>query len=477
MSNHIAHAPIRTNDVLPVPSHPTGTKSALVAHLSVLLAVLLWAWAAPAQQGTWAAGFDHATTGPAAQNVFTQPFQGTDYEAPAAPYEWGAPMYGGRFHAVHMAVIPKGPHQGKVLVWDVLPVILRPNRTLEPQGRFWACQAWSVVDPDTQQFWNYLLPLQPVVGSGPFDENTIEVADLFCTGHAWSQHGDLVVAGGTTADFDGTTTPPTPVGVRSAKFLFLFDPSAASQPFPGQPPVTSLYPSPHVGRWLQYLGATGGLLVDRFYPTVTLSQKITTRNGLDDEIVIISGGSDPLNPSPPGDPRNNYECYVVRASGSPLGFLTPDPDPTPQTVLPGPSTPGVTQGLEWFAEYPRWHLLSTGTVFLSGPVPLSSQVDLRTSTPRTWDIATGRSGGALLHRHDGASLFFARLNAGAQQDVVVRLGGNEGDIATDTAEFVWRASTAHRGRRCQIPAEPERRFRGDRAPTSTRSCSPMRPSW
>jgi hypothetical protein len=145
-----------------------------------------------------------------------------------------------------------------------VPVLLRPNTTLEPQARWWSFQAWSVIDPKgpAVAFLNYLLPLAPIPPPSPLvDATQVIVADLFCTGHAWSQEGDFVVAGGATAVMDGTGVLPVPLQVTGAKFLFLFDPAQPSQPFPGQ--STALYGG-HAGQWKEF---TNGLLRDRFYPT------------------------------------------------------------------------------------------------------------------------------------------------------------------------------------------------------------------
>src|SRR5262245_8446051 len=66
-----------------------------------------------------------------------------------------------RLNFVHMALIPKGPHQGHVLVWD-----LRGPQGPGPWEQRWAIV--DVADPLAPVFWNDELPLPD--GRG----------DLFC---------------------------------------------------------------------------------------------------------------------------------------------------------------------------------------------------------------------------------------------------------------------------------------------------------
>lgn len=396
--------------------------------------------------GSWESGFDHgldSATG--ALNDYLQPFSGPGFEPPPVPPKIGEnasqPYYWGQgltveqlsvFNAIHMALIPKGPHQGKVLVWGGWhPVLLRASTSVDPLNRQWWCQAWSIIDPDTQSFLNFLLPLMPREILPP--TATVEtVATLFCSGHAWTQEGDLVVAGGGS----GLMPVPAPVPLfgsqpMGAKFLFLFDPALPSQSFGAS---SSLY----VGQTGGWLAPTFELLVDRFYPTVTLTQRLT-RNGLNNEIVVIAGGSNPV-----GTPIHDYETYVVRGIGLPSPFLGQDPDPnTPSPVVllgphgPGSTTPGPDEELY---EYPRLHVIGDNTLFKSGPKPLGAKVDqnaLATQLPsgefeRAWDITVGRNQPGWQHeRDDGASLLLSANGS----DLVVRLGG-AADLngATDTAE-------------------------------------------
>lgn len=425
------------------------------ASRSLSLSLSLWvvcACVAPLHAqggGSWSDGFDHATTGPAALNDYLSPFSGQPgYVAPPSSGWWSWGYYferEGKYQPVHMALIPKGPHQGKVLIWDEWPVILNPGTNLDPQDRFWYCQTWSIVDPSDPsdpKFLNYLLPLGPAsLPGGNVDQTQVEIESLICAGHAWSQHGDLVVAGGTRATIDAVAYPPgyptSVINAEAPKFLFLFDPARASQQFPGQLSTTSLYAA-HVG-WWQAAPPTDELLVGRWYPTVTLSQVLSRINPpTGGEVVIVSGGNDFLT----GEALNTYESYVVRRSNDPLPFLSRDPDHTiaPATSphpLPGPIVTSSEPRDQLLGEYARLHVLSNGDTFLSGYAKRSAAINLDEplAQPRTWDQGVGQNATSWNDwRRDGASVFFGRVDT--LQDVVVRLGGQGVSGApTDTVEF------------------------------------------
>lgn len=392
-------------------------------NAALLSASLTCGWRVCAQglQGSWSDTFDHSTVAPTGTD-FAAPFRGPGFVPPPASglFSWG--FYssgGGAFQPVHMALIPKGPHQGKLLVWDEWPVVVRASSALEPTNRHWSCQAWAIVDPApvSPRFRNFLLP---TVAFGPKDGSPHVLAgapfdSIVCAGHAWSQEGDLIVAGGEKGEIDALTNPPLISNFEITKTLAVFDPVAPSQSF-GH--ACSLYLG-EVGAW-QWL-RNQELLVGRWYPTVTLSQRLT-RNGLDNEVVVVAGGADFAT----NQVLNTYESFVVRGSNSPAGYLARDPDhgPTPQ-VMPGP---GGTLSLDYreiLGLYPRLHLLSTGDIFVSGYGTDASAFSMNTPlASRTWNRQVGRVGSAWhASRENGGSVFYARAFGGALQDVVVRLGG------------------------------------------------------
>ena len=211
--------------------------------------------------GSWEVGFDHSITGPAATD-FLAPFSGnTNFVAPAPSggvvpmFGWGwetAPHPAGQFNAVHMALIPKGAtkNRGKVLLWNRYPVVFRPGTQFDPTNDYWVFQAWSILDTNpgaVQKFQNFVLPIErfgpnPPPQTVPTSPVTLLIADLFCAGHAWSQHGDLVIAGGAKFDmtYDPSRQEPFVMGPdHGAKHLFLFDPEQA----------TPLYSQPQQQKW------------------------------------------------------------------------------------------------------------------------------------------------------------------------------------------------------------------------------------
>ena len=105
------------------------------------------------------------------------------------------------FNAVHMALIPKGPYRGMVIVWNRDERILSsqaPPGLSQTAGSWVAYQPYAIVDPADVplggiRYRNFLLPI------GEFSSTTLPTyaQDLFCSGHAWSPFGDLIIVGGT----------------------------------------------------------------------------------------------------------------------------------------------------------------------------------------------------------------------------------------------------------------------------------------
>jgi hypothetical protein len=225
--------------------------------------------------------------------------------------------------------------------------------------------------------------------------------------------------------------PPGGVDL-GVKYLYLFDPTQPHAAFPGS--AQALYPG--VGFW-QAAAAINSLVSSRYYPSVTLTHRLTRLGGATTgtETVVVSGGNDYNNVQPNpglGDPRNTFEIFTVRESTN-ANFVQRDPllqgaNPVPFEG-PGQTTASFT---DWLEIYPRLHLLSDGKVFLSGQVMLGAKGD--PETPATavgqWDTTVGRSGLSYAsHRDYGTLVFFGRI--GALRDVVVRLCGH----GTDTAEY------------------------------------------
>lgn len=130
------------------------------------------------------------------------------------------------FNAIHAALIPKGPHRGKVAVFNAEAFVATcPALGSTP----WSFQAWAIIDPSPSaevRCLNFVLPLSPsgnlpirfgerlandpsaplfqasTIGGTyyPAGVNVTATAwpNFFCIGHTWTPSGDLVVAGGSS---------------------------------------------------------------------------------------------------------------------------------------------------------------------------------------------------------------------------------------------------------------------------------------
>ncbi|MBL8730229.1 MAG: DUF1929 domain-containing protein [Planctomycetes bacterium] len=381
---------------------------------------------------------------------------GADYQ-PGGFFGWGdwleptQPQIAGKFNAIHMSLIPKGPYRGHVLVWNRYPVYVDVGSTYSSGtggSRYWACQAWSIVNPDDNapapRFRNFLLPMTPAGNVAPTLGMMLQAGALFCSGHAWSPAGELVVAGGD----EFTWVPPnTLTQAVGAKWLFLWDPSQASAPFPFGGATAPLYPG-EVGAWLVAPFPNDRLAVTRYYPTVMMTHRLS-RLGNVVETMLVAGGSDPANPGilPGGpSPMNTYESYIVRANGSAAPFL--QQDLVAGATVPVYRGPGSSSAweLDWFIEYPRINLLTDGSIFLSGWAPQGARWNPEYPYPASapfpptglsaFDYTVGSATTSVWNdtRRYGSSVFLARY--GAFNDVVVRLcGGTYGPAMTASSEF------------------------------------------
>ncbi|MGE3174756.1 MAG: galactose oxidase-like domain-containing protein [Planctomycetota bacterium] len=268
---------------------------------STLVAVCLSgaAVAQAAPLGSWAAPFDHEVN-----------TANTNQLAIPITHLWPP-----RFNAIHMALVPVGPHRGRVLVWDKAEVALRPY------------QRWSIVDPTwapgcgRPRFRNFFLSMPQAAQTG----------DLFCAGHAWLRDGRLFVAGGTAL------YPLGPQGYFGAALCYQFAPDVYD---PANGDHGSWYREPD-------------LATTRWYPTVTVNA---------DDSVTIAGGSDN------GAYHGDYEQYRRSGVGASWGQSPPPPMVFDQRTQGG-GNPRVYAGPpapSGFGDYPRLHLLSSGELFCSG---------------------------------------------------------------------------------------------------------------
>jgi hypothetical protein len=403
------------------------------------LAVLASAPSVARAQGSWGVPFNHETIngplGTANPNPNATdhliPFGG--HQNPNINYYYHAPTgvtfdWLQRLNAVHMCLIPKGPHRGKVVVWGAAiglngaPVLARAPGFGPAIGAndYWACSAWSIVDPSpapgSPRFRNFLLPIETFTAPS-VTTTSFHAASLFCAGHAWSPHGDLVVAGGTRY---GVPTLQGPV------LTFAFNPSASVRGWPPLGGGAPLYPG-EVGLW----EPGPDLQFGRFYPTVTVTHQLSrlgTASQPPREVAVVSGGSiDDASPDPVVNHTwNSYEALVIGTQPASLtnSRLTTD-SVGGVSVWPGPGTPGNPPPVEedWLEDYPRMHLLSTGELFFSGYAPRWAKVD-HDLAPGVWIRQVNPPWSSTpwqFPRHDDSSILYP--NVGGLKDMVVRLGG------------------------------------------------------
>jgi hypothetical protein len=216
----------------------------------------------------------------------------------------GFPVWLARFNTVHLSLIPKGPHRGKVIAFDVF------SDPTEPQWK----QRWSIVDVESggaPEFLNGLLSLPAWQG------------DFFCSGHAWTADGTLFVAGGTSKYPNTSRHPSGPGKFVGGRLVYIWDPTAGP-----------------MGTWVRQTD----LVSNRWYPTVLR---------LSDGRLIVAGGTKATQLDAFND--NDYEVFQPSSPTSGTWELN-----GASRLFPGPG------GFGPFSIYPRLFQLSTGDQFMSG---------------------------------------------------------------------------------------------------------------
>lgn len=349
-----------------------------------------------------------------------------------------------RFNAAHIAVIPKGPHRGKVMTWDIRADASTPE---------WK-QRWSIVDPAAPggpTFLNYELTM-------PADEG-----DLFCAGLAWTSAGDLLVVGGTT-NYPALVAQPsrTPTSGSTSNLV------ATGSCSGGQgccttrgPSGTSTLPgcggcgdgcgcgclgsdgNGYLGGKLTYLWSPDDLVwhrqadmaLDRWYPTAL---------NLADGTLIVAGGV--AGGTTGIDATNNYEAFVLTGTNPPSG--------TWQASTNGQLFAGPRQYPSILYIYPRLHALTTGEVFMAGMSTYSVKLD-HDGAPGVW--LPGEKAYYGLRVYGSATLMpYVPDALGNYEDEVLILGGlgldfpttgvrsrATGSSATDSGSILGGPFTSH----------------------------------
>lgn len=331
----------RTFSVLEVPLISIGWLGAIATALAGQAPV------DPCDVGAWEAPFNHGGV-PMTAPCGTQPIPG-----------WPS-----TFEAIHMALIPKGAHQGHVLVWDYIDYIGRGTG----QGETRVIR-YSIIDPDpaTRQFWNFWHCLAPDLG------------DLFCAGQAWNAKGDLVIAGGTTSHAPHNNM----FQWGGAKFLYVWEPPAVLGTG---------------GTW--HFDASKLLDAERWYPSVVMLGP--DPNTDEDKLAVLGGTHN-------NQDVNSYQV-LREVPGFALGVWESN---GPTNTFAGPSIPNAELG-----DYARVHYLSTREMITAG-FPVEAAKTDHFTFPHTWSGPWTMSN----KRIYGSSVSFPISPGGGMKDTIVAMGG------------------------------------------------------
>lgn len=343
--------------------------------------------------------------------------------------QWGFPS---RFKATHCSLIPKGPHRGRLLLWNTEPVVGTSTFT---GASLWSWQAIVILDPTpgaATKCYNYLLPIAPVYQSGGLNY----FPSLFCSGHAWTEFGDLVIAGGNSWNEN--------LQLNSYDGLWVWNPDHVGAAF--APAGIGPYPAPmfkdlnvghyaSFGAWVYY----GDMLRPRWYATVKTTPRYSAGPYSNQSAILLFGGSDdPLTENNPADNPswNTYEAYAV--TGSPqctalvqtTGLVRDSRIAFPYTVsagvFTGPATSTSTDAAlysESLIYYPHIFQLTDGTFFMSGMASKSARLENHGTDPGHWTLTPGHtlSGGWQKERMYGSSVLLP--NWDGTNNRVLRVGG------------------------------------------------------
>jgi galactose oxidase len=323
---------------------------------AILATLVLFAPAVHAQGdgGSWEAPFNHVV--PFAWRFLQAGWDGekqSPFMDPQNPH---------RFLAAHMALIPSGPHRGKLLVMNWM-------RKDHINGN----QYWSIVDvtatPPTFENFALSMPEQDV--------------ELFCSGHAWTPRGELLVVGGDR--FEGDE-------LKANRLAYRFDPS--------RPTGNAMW------------SREPDMLIERWYPTVT--NMGTDPDGRD--LMLVSGGRD----FAAGIAKSSYEAFDPQAPPG-AGVWQRNLAAAGQPLFPGPQVP-CTDNL---GIYPRDFLLTSGRKFSAGMASRGYRVEHTVfgspNFPR-WEVqAPARD----LYRWYGTAFLFPAIGGpeGPLADLAFRVGG------------------------------------------------------
>jgi hypothetical protein len=233
------------------------------------------------------------------------------------------------FNSLHLTLIPKGPHRGKVLAMPG-DVVVASSVGFFGTSDPWSLQPVSIIDfskdagtPEKPRFLNFLIPvgksseIQNNQANPPYTD--ITYPNFFCVGHAWSPSGDLIMAGGSRWGFN----PPDLITygnsrLYSSEITYAWNPAlpgswtSATDAYIGYTSVQIPFTSGHylsAGCWKR----GPNLSEYRWYSTVLPYPRVE-RSGGKPHMLVMGGESlqrvgNGFNRIP--DTFNNYESLIV----------------------------------------------------------------------------------------------------------------------------------------------------------------------
>lgn len=355
------------------------------------------------------------------------------------------------FNALHMSLIPKGPHRGKVVVMDKQPVVGFVSSIHPTQA--WSFQPWAIIDPsedagtpEKPRCLNYLLPMGPsslFVGpiyAEPFFGAPIPADDytwpnLFCAGHTWSPSGDWIVAGGSKWGYEYT-----PDGISWADNpTFAWNPAAPSGSWFLSSSYSAITTQGHyvsAGSWTK----GPNLQLARWYPTVMTYPQVSRTSNHSHALVL--GGESTRNQYPQIE-YDTYESLILSSicTSSNPGFGIDSYGGSP--LFDGPSNrssndlySGISvlnnqpySSTVWNDSlyfYPRTFILSGGEITFAGMTHRSSYLGSHDTAPGVWNASLGNATGVGVFnkiRFYGSA--YRIPNVSSHSDRIVRCGGED----------------------------------------------------
>lgn len=367
-----------------------------------------------------------------------------------------------RFQAIHMNLIPKGPHRGSVMVWGGDMVVGKgctsgtATPPWQPSGAgdpWWTFQPWAILDPSPTapvRFRNFLLPMHPLETDGA----RILAHSLFCAGQSWDSNGNLVIAGGCRFQENAGWAH----GDYDSMYLWCpADTATKAEAYTGQQ-ITftgSAHYTASSGAWVQFEDL---LTVDRYYPTATVIPPISRPAVAGDNgkpsVLVLGGSNGRLHGGAAFQAIgwNTYESFLLDAAPDFSGATwtsgyrrDTNNGAVANGVFAGPSSydpvnnpyPDGNIYKDGFYFYPHMHVLKDGGIFMSSFAHKSSTLTNHGTAPGVWSQAAGHDdvpGLINSFRYYGTSVHLRGLD---DVDVIYRIAGSQSPAIKTPENKPW----------------------------------------